>query len=249
MTWGRAELAAGSVSANERRRAERLAQQQVAHERQQAERARLQRFVDRFKAKATKARQAQSRVKALERMTEIAAVRAESGIEFGFADPLALPDPLLTLEGLAAASQWIGHVAEPWFMMGVIAFALGDRQAAGEWLAQRSAAQGQGDPALGLLDLCEIAWLLLYAYLAADEELFRQMTDCAAATSHVAIRRMQWLIDGAKPIADLSAAALDGPRPDDRLSIHWLGDEDFDSWFALIRKILVANDGPTAQAA
>ncbi|HEX7770145.1 MAG TPA: ATP-binding cassette domain-containing protein, partial [Dokdonella sp.] len=99
---GRAELAAGSVSANERRRAERLAQQQVAHERQQAERARLQRFVDRFKAKATKARQAQSRVKALERMTEIAAVRAESGIEFGFADPLALPDPLLTLEGLAA---------------------------------------------------------------------------------------------------------------------------------------------------
>ncbi|RYD15423.1 MAG: ATP-binding cassette domain-containing protein [Lysobacteraceae bacterium] len=96
------ELAAGSVSANERRRAERLSQQQVAHERQQAERARLQRFVDRFKAKATKARQAQSRVKALERMTEIAAVRAESGIEFEFAAPDALPDPLLTLEDAAA---------------------------------------------------------------------------------------------------------------------------------------------------
>ena len=94
ITDGSAELFAGSVSAFERKRAERLAQQQVAHERQQAERARLQRFVDRFKAKATKARQAQSRVKALERMTEIAAVRAESGIEFGFADPLALPDPL-----------------------------------------------------------------------------------------------------------------------------------------------------------
>ena len=99
---GCVELAAGSVSANERRRAERLAQQQVAHERQQAERARLQRFVDRFKAKATKARQAQSRVKALERMTEIAAVRAESGIEFEFAAPDALPDPLLTLEDAAA---------------------------------------------------------------------------------------------------------------------------------------------------
>ncbi len=99
---GCVELAAGSVSANERRRAERLAQQQVAHERQQAERARLQRFVDRFKAKATKARQAQSRVKALERMTEIAAVRAESGIEFEFAAPDALPDPLLTLEDASA---------------------------------------------------------------------------------------------------------------------------------------------------
>ncbi|WP_395682693.1 ABC-F family ATP-binding cassette domain-containing protein [Dokdonella sp.] len=98
---GGAELFAGSVSAFERKRAERLAQQQVAHERQQAERARLQRFVDRFKAKATKARQAQSRVKALERMTEIAAVRAESGIEFEFAQPDALPDPLLVLEDAA----------------------------------------------------------------------------------------------------------------------------------------------------
>ena len=98
---GGAELFAGSVSAFERNRAERLAQQQVAHERQQAERARLQRFVDRFKAKATKARQAQSRVKALERMTEIAAVRAESGIEFEFAQPDALPDPLLVLEDAA----------------------------------------------------------------------------------------------------------------------------------------------------
>ena len=96
-----ADLFAGSVSAFERKRAERLAQQQVAHERQQAERARLQRFVDRFKAKATKARQAQSRVKALERMTEIAAVRAESGIEFEFARADALPDPLLTLEDAA----------------------------------------------------------------------------------------------------------------------------------------------------
>ena len=93
-----AELFAGTVSAYERKRAERLAQQQVAHERQQTERARLQHFVDRFKAKATKARQAQSRVKALERMTEIAAVRAESGIEFEFAAPDALPDPLLTLD-------------------------------------------------------------------------------------------------------------------------------------------------------
>jgi ATP-binding cassette subfamily F protein 3 len=95
---GGAELFAGDVSGFERKRAERMAQRQVAHERQQRERARLQRFVDRFKAQATKARQAQSRVKALERMTEIAAVRAESGIEFEFAASDALPDPLLTLD-------------------------------------------------------------------------------------------------------------------------------------------------------
>jgi ATP-binding cassette subfamily F protein 3 len=98
---GGAELFAGSVSAFERKRAERMAQQQIAHERQQRERERLQRFVDRFKAKATKARQAQSRVKALERMTEIAAVRAESGVEFEFAAPDVLPDPLLTLDDVA----------------------------------------------------------------------------------------------------------------------------------------------------
>ncbi|MEO7062835.1 MAG: ATP-binding cassette domain-containing protein [Dokdonella sp.] len=98
---GSAELFAGTVSAYERKRAERLAQQQIAHERQQIERARLQRFVDRFKAQATKARQAQSRVKALERMTEIAAVRAESGIEFEFMAPVVLPDPLLTLDDTA----------------------------------------------------------------------------------------------------------------------------------------------------
>jgi len=98
---GTAELFAGNVSSFERKRAERMSQQQVAHERQQIERARLQRFVDRFKAQATKARQAQSRVKALERMTEIAAVRVDSGIEFEFAAPLALPDPLLTLDDAA----------------------------------------------------------------------------------------------------------------------------------------------------
>ena len=93
-----AEIFAGSVSHFERKRAERLAQQQVLHERQQRERAHMQSFIDRFKAKATKARQAQSRLKALERMTEIAPIRVESGIDFEFLAPLVLPDPLLVLD-------------------------------------------------------------------------------------------------------------------------------------------------------
>lgn len=93
-----AEIFAGSVSHFERKRAERLAQHQVLHERQQRERAHMQSFIDRFKAKATKARQAQSRLKALERMTEIAPIRVESGIDFEFLAPLALPDPLLVLD-------------------------------------------------------------------------------------------------------------------------------------------------------
>jgi ATP-binding cassette subfamily F protein 3 len=98
---GDAEVFTGSVSGFERKRAERLLQQQSLHEKQQRERAHMQSFIDRFKAKATKARQAQSRLKALERMTEIAPVRAESGIRFEFLAPLALPDPLLVLDGVA----------------------------------------------------------------------------------------------------------------------------------------------------
>ena len=144
---------------------------------------------------------------------------------------------------LREAMGWIYHVAEPWFMMGVISFVLGDLENARAWLTKRSDAQKEDDPALALLDPCEIAWLMLVAYLTADEVLFRQMSDCAAATSHVSIRRMQWLIGGAQPVADLAEAGLDQPRPDDRMSIHWLGDEDFDSWFGLIQK------GLTAQAA
>lgn len=144
-------------------------------------------------------------------------------------------------EGLGQAMQWIGHVAEPWFMMGVLAFTLGDRDSAAEWLSQRAAVQGQADPALGLLDPVEIAWLMLFGYLTADEDLFAQMADAAAETAHVAIRRVEWLVDGAKPVADMAAAGLDGPRDGDRLSIHWLGDEPFDGWFGLIQKVLAAN--------
>lgn len=143
--------------------------------------------------------------------------------------------------GLGETMQWIGHIAEPWFLMGVISFATGDLDKGGEWLAQRSALQGKDDPALGLLDPCEIAWLLLYAFLSADEELLDQMHDSAASTAHVSIRRVQWLIGGAPPVADLAAAGLDGPQAGDRLSIHWLGDEDFGAWFGLIQKVLAAN--------
>jgi ATP-binding cassette subfamily F protein 3 len=97
-----AELFSGNLSGYERKRAERLAQQQSMFEKQQRERAHLQRFVDRFRAQATKARQAQSRIKALERMVDIAPIRAASTIQFEFREPLALPVPLLRLNDVAA---------------------------------------------------------------------------------------------------------------------------------------------------
>ncbi|MER1968618.1 ATP-binding cassette domain-containing protein [Castellaniella sp. GW247-6E4] len=78
-------------------RAERLRQNQLTRERQARTAAHLQSFIDRFKAKATKARQAQSRVKALARMQTLAPLAVESGIDIRLPDPVQTPDTLLTL--------------------------------------------------------------------------------------------------------------------------------------------------------
>ncbi|MBE7214004.1 ABC transporter ATP-binding protein [Shewanella benthica] len=88
----------GNYTAFERIRAERMAQQQVAFERQQKERAHMQSFVDRFRYKASKAKQAQSRLKALERMAELLPSQADSPFHMSFREPEALPNPLVTME-------------------------------------------------------------------------------------------------------------------------------------------------------
>ncbi|RBP74942.1 ATP-binding cassette domain-containing protein [Marinobacter nauticus] len=90
-------LYTGNYSAFERQRAERLAQQQASFERQQARVAEIQRFIDRFKAKATKARQAQSRVKALERMEKIAPAHVDSPFSFEFPVADKVSNPLLSI--------------------------------------------------------------------------------------------------------------------------------------------------------
>ena len=99
---GRARLYVGDYTSFERQRAEHLRQQQIAHEREQAERAHLQKFIDRFKAKASKAKQAQSRVKRIEKLAGTEAVRAESPFHFQFAVPSRLPSPLLRLDAVDA---------------------------------------------------------------------------------------------------------------------------------------------------
>ncbi|MDD5267425.1 MAG: ATP-binding cassette domain-containing protein [Methylococcales bacterium] len=94
----KAEIYTGNYSAFEKMRAEKLAQQQSAFQKQQREIAHIQSFVDRFKAQATKARQAQSRIKALERMELIAMAHVDSPFDFSFAKPGKMPNPLLTLD-------------------------------------------------------------------------------------------------------------------------------------------------------
>ncbi|MCA1855104.1 ATP-binding cassette domain-containing protein [Massilia oculi] len=92
----------GNYSSFERQRAAGLVLAAAAYEKQQRTRAHLQSFVDRFKAKATKARQAQSRMKALAKMEELAPLRAAAEFSFEFREPLSAPNPLLVLEDVDA---------------------------------------------------------------------------------------------------------------------------------------------------
>ncbi|WP_186051025.1 ABC-F family ATP-binding cassette domain-containing protein [Burkholderia gladioli] len=87
----------GNYSKFEDMRAEQLVLQQAAMARQADKIAHLQKFIDRFKAKASKAKQAQSRVKALERMEKIAPVLADAEFSFEFKEPLNVPNPLLSM--------------------------------------------------------------------------------------------------------------------------------------------------------
>jgi ATP-binding cassette subfamily F protein 3 len=97
----RISLYRGNYSAFEVQRAERLSQQQAAHLKQQQSMAHMQSYIDRFRAKASKAKQAQSRIKALEKMQLIAPAHIDSPFHFEFRDPRSLPTSLLKLDGVA----------------------------------------------------------------------------------------------------------------------------------------------------
>ncbi len=88
----------GNYSKFEDLRAEQMALQQTAFSKQQDKIAHLQKFIARFKAKASKAKQAQSRVKALDRMEKIAPLLAEADFTFEFKEPANLPNPMLSMQ-------------------------------------------------------------------------------------------------------------------------------------------------------
>ena len=91
------KLYSGGYSDFERQRGAQLALQQSMYERQQRERAHLHSYIERFRAKATKARQAQSRIKALARMEDVAAAHVDTPFTFRFRDAGTAPDPLLVV--------------------------------------------------------------------------------------------------------------------------------------------------------
>lgn len=115
-------LYSGNYSAFEVRRAEYLSSQQSAYEKQQREVQHMHKFVERFKAKASKAKQAQSRVKALERMELIAPAHVDSPFNFSFKQADKMPNPLVTLDEVA-----IGYTEQPLLSKIKLAIHPGDR--------------------------------------------------------------------------------------------------------------------------
>ncbi|MBP7566180.1 MAG: ATP-binding cassette domain-containing protein [Burkholderiaceae bacterium] len=97
----------GNYSKFEEMRALQMEQQQQAFAKQQEKIAHLQKFIDRFKAKASKAKQAQSRVKALERMEKVAPLLAEAEFTFEFKEPGHIPNPMMSIDNAS-----FGYVAE-----------------------------------------------------------------------------------------------------------------------------------------
>ncbi|OYT94021.1 MAG: ABC transporter [Burkholderiales bacterium PBB3] len=91
----------GNYSKFEDLRSEQMALQQGAYAKQQDKIAHLQKFIARFKAKASKAKQAQSRVKALDRMEKIAPLLSEADFTFEFKEPANLPNPMLSMSGIS----------------------------------------------------------------------------------------------------------------------------------------------------
>lgn len=92
----------GNYSSFQRQRSEQMSQQRQQYVKEQAQRAHLQSFIDRFKAKASKAKQAQSRIKALEKLTASAPLDDATPFAFSFSEPSKLPNPLMQLEKLQA---------------------------------------------------------------------------------------------------------------------------------------------------
>ncbi|PKF60272.1 ABC transporter ATP-binding protein [Psychromonas sp. psych-6C06] len=92
----------GNYTSFERQRAEKLAQQQSSYEKQQTQMQHMQSYIDRFRYKASKAKQAQSRIKALEKMEQLLPAHLDNQFSFSFREPDALPLPLLTLEKVSA---------------------------------------------------------------------------------------------------------------------------------------------------
>ena len=114
----------GNYSAFEQQRAEQFVLMQSTIEKQTRKRLHLESFVKRFRAKASKARQAQSRLKALEKMEELAPLRAAAEFSFEFREPESSPNPLLVMESICAGYPSANEKTDPATILSDISFSL-----------------------------------------------------------------------------------------------------------------------------
>ncbi len=150
--------------------------------------------------------------------------------------------------GLRQAIGWIGHLMEPWLLLGVVALLRGAPDQALHCLARPAAIQEGRHRSCGLpaeqlvtYDPVELAWMMIAARLSGDEHLLAAIRTASGQTRHVALRRAAWLMNALDGDTAPPPLSLQHRLPTDRLSVHWLGQEEFPTWLALIRRALIAN--------
>ena len=153
---------------------------------------------------------------------------------------------ILSGRGLEAAEArlldvvtWTGHIAEPWFLMGLVYLLRGDAISAALAMGRRAESQGAIDESLVIFDPVEIAWLMLIARITANGGLEQAMRERAVGLDHVSLRRVLWLLDGTAITPGVDDVMV--RQTNDLLSVHWLGDEDFTEWCDLVRRVFTAN--------
>lgn len=168
-------------------------------------------------------------------------------------------DPMSTLLALASAAirdggdlplakarldeccTWIGHIAEPRFLLGVIAMMQGDLDQGFKLISRRAIVKEGDRHSLGLLDPCELAWLLLISAIRADSDLCQPLLERAKATPHLSVRRALWVLSGSPHDIDFGEEGLMTALPGDWSSIHWLGHEDFPQWLRMAARLMAGN--------
>lgn len=161
---------------------------------------------------------------------------ATAGVAIQTGDNLALAKAQLD-----EVCTWIGHIAEPHFLLGVIAMLEGRLDDGFQLISRRAIITINGERGLGQLDPCELAWLLLIAAIKAEPALCKVLLERAETTPHVSVRRALWILFGSSHDVDFGEEGLMAPRPGDWPSIHWIGQESFPSWLLMMSRLMAAN--------
>lgn len=144
---------------------------------------------------------------------------------------------------LRPLTEWVRHMTEAHFLLGIVALLQGQPEQAQTLLKHPHEIRLWRQDGVTTFDPVEVAWLWLTGLLTGNEELARQMEHEAKSMDHLALRRVRWLA-ATGLLSDPAGAPPDDSlferQKTDRLSVHWIGQEEFGDWFALIQRVLDA---------